>query len=579
MHVCLCLFGFTRDIVVVSKHIITNINTIIIIMILSLWLIALVIIGASTTPTSHAKDCATVSRGKELKKLVQGSHVLVALQLDSDEEEEGEDEANESAAAANNKDDSSSVQELCQRLQATPEARVSDFEIAVVTDSNLQRKVWTSSRPAPRTWVERALFRLEEYNVPLLSSFLKQRSETADTTADTTADDASPSPSLPEFVLFRQGTSYELGNGLRHVQNKGIESTSSPSVDADAVSAFVGSWLQRQKLGNYVYSLGTYDLMAAQTMQWVAEERPLAATLWVHGVGRLTKYLVQPATMEFESELAAMYVKCATKVLEHGVQYPSTQIERLERLLGGTGDSSGDDEGDSSTSAAKISPLQREQLSQRLYVWKKFADPITVTSEDLWKFMGRLILNLASVLGMAILVPLVLFAREEEYEDDEQEEDEQGKEVDETELNNNDDEDHPTEEASELPSPNVAKKLFASEESTEDEQQQQQRPTTSSSGTSATPKDMTKKEKRELAVQRAKTAMEADKKRVEAIKAKKAHDDDKATTGAAPAAPTFSESELDRMTVIDLKELLRERNLKVSGKKAELVSRLVDAGK
>jgi hypothetical protein len=87
---------------------------------------------------------------------------------------------------------------------------------------------------------------------------------------------------------------------------------------------------------------------------------------------------------------------------------------------------------------------------------------------------------------------------------------------------------------------------------------------------SSSPKGMTKKDKRELAVQRAKASMQADKKKVEHTKAKKLQD--KEPTEAPKTL--FSEDELNRMTVIELKDLLRERGLKISGKKTEMVDRL-----
>lgn len=510
-----------------------------------LWLFAIALLLVSGV-TTYAKDCTTtVSRGKELKQLVQRSHVLVALLVDDD------DDADDADPSSTAKD--ANYAELCERLKATPEARVSDFEIVLVTDPILQRKVWSSSRAAPVTFVERAWFRLESYYLVYLKPLLP-----ALPAASKKDEPSSTTPSLPEYVLFRQGASYETGTGLRYAKED-TSSTTSPT--ADAVSTFVASWLQRQKLGNYVYSLGTYDLIAAKTMEWAAAEantkEKVAATVWVHVVGRLAKYLVQPTFLDFETELASIYFKCSTKVLEHGVDYPQTQIDRLERLLA---------EEDSS-----ISPLQREKLSQRLYIWKRFQEPITVSSDALWNFMGRLALNLLSVLGMAILVPLILFARDDS--DDEEAETETAKEEIEGEVQlqeqpGTESTEENREEGEELssPSPNVAKKLFLSEESPKEDP------------SSSAPKELTKKEKTELAIRRAKESMAADKKRVEDIKAKKSGAA-AASSSNATGAPAFTENELQDFTVIQLKDMLKERNLVKTGKKADLIERLLSAGK
>lgn len=379
-----------------------------------------------------AKDCGTVSRGKELKQMIAKSNVLVVLPKEETD-----------------------TKELCERLQQTPDARVKDLEIVTVADHNLQRKVWESSRPAPVGLVDRVWFAVES-RVPFLK---KVRGKPSTTTTTTSLE-------TPAFVLFVQGDSYDQGEGLRYTGE---------DVSADAVSTFLAMWLQTKKLGSYVYSLGTYDLIASQTMTWVHQygAQGLVPRLWVHGVGRVTRYLVQPASMPFEAELAQMYISSASKVLEHGPDYPKTQIDRLERMLG-------DDD-------TKISPLKREELSQRMFVWRKFAEPTEVSKDDFYKFVGRLVLNLLSVVAMAVMIPMLLFTKEE-YE--EEEEEEQPEEEDEGKESNGD-EDTPAD-------------VDASEEHTTTE-------TTS----------MTKEEKRAAAIQRAKQSMEEDKKKVEAVKAKK----------------------------------------------------------
>lgn len=424
-----------------------------------------------------AKDCGTISRGKELKELVANANVLVALTSDE----------------ANTKD-------LCERLQSTPEARVQDLEIVTAADHNVQRKVWESSRPAPTGVMEQLWFKLETYVSPLRRV-------------------RDPAPlTTPAFVLFQKGASFDEDNGLRYTGD---------DMSVDAVTTFLASWLKTKKLGNYVYSLGTYDMIAAQTMAWVQKYSTdgLVPRIWVHGVGRLTRYLVQPTSMEFESQLAQMYINSAVKVLQNGPNYPQSQIDRLERMLS-------DDE-------SKITPIQREELSQRLFIWKKFAEPTEVSSDDLYKFLGRLALNLVSVLAMAILIPLLIFGQEE-YEEEEEPDAKDGNGDDEGHETNNDDDLNEADPSSQM---------------------------SSSHNTSS----MTKEEKRAAAIQRAKESMEADKKKVEALKSKK----QQGASSQETSSQNYSRDELNEMTVLQLRDILKEQNKKVSGNKSDLVDRVL----
>ena len=128
------------------------------------WRLFLVLAPTALVGMAQAKDCLTnVSRGKELKKLVQQAHVLVALLPEVEESNDGDEDDESSSTSEEDKGGDANFKELCERLRSTPEARVEDFEVVSVTDPILRRKVKTSSRPAPSTWQQRLSYKLESY--------------------------------------------------------------------------------------------------------------------------------------------------------------------------------------------------------------------------------------------------------------------------------------------------------------------------------------------------------------------------------------------------------------------------------
>ena len=112
------------------------------------WLMVLSMMG--NLGVCQAKTCQIVERGKELKALVKESHVLVSLQTRKYDEEEDDEEDPVTGFDEN-------YQSLCKRLEETPEIRVEDFHIVVVTDSNLKRKVLEESSLAPQGMLEQFL--------------------------------------------------------------------------------------------------------------------------------------------------------------------------------------------------------------------------------------------------------------------------------------------------------------------------------------------------------------------------------------------------------------------------------------
>jgi hypothetical protein len=410
----------------------------------------------------HAKNCITLSRGKELKEYLPMSHVL--LVLGGDEKEEA-------------------YLQLCNRLETTPESRSKDFEIAFVNDSNLKRHVMKSAKLPSLGMVE------------TVKQFVKNQKQDFPT-------------SYPEYILYhKQEQTTATEGGIRF---GGSEKT------ADTVSNFVAQQLQRKNIGNFVYSLGTYDLVASQ----IVSSTGLVQKVWALAVARFIQvlFLQHPFSSkesQFERDLVQEYIRIGLKVVEKGTDYPSQQVTRLQNML--DNNSGGNN---------NIGPVQRETLSQRIYTLQKFSEPIDVDPHDLDVFIMKMALNFVTLCLMLIMIPFALMTKNEEEEDEES----LNEEMEEPKI------DTPNEE----------------EEEVEDN-------------------FLTKQEKRALAMQRAKESMQADKQKVEQVKRKNQSNDPAETDTSR-----LSESELNKLTVWDLKDMLRDRGLKVSGKKAELIVRLVE---
>ena len=453
-----------------------------------------------TTPFVTGKECGSATRGKQVKEMTSKSHVLVALLTDPP-------------------DETTVWKELCERLTQTPEARVTDFSIVSVVDHSTQKKLWDQSRPEPTSLWQRIVYKMEKALPPSIQKFLPH-----------TTQEPLSKPPLPTFILFPQGDSYDSASGLRYQVGDGEEMT------VDGVSSFVSVWLQRKKLGNFVYSMNTYDILAAQTMSLVVTRGPThwMTQLWVRAVIPLTRYMVHPTSLAHEQELIQLYEKSARKVMEEeGSTVPTKQIERLERMLDGGGSSS--------TSGKSISPLQREHLGQRLYIWKRFSEPVPLSPGDVYNILLRLVMNILSLAAIVICIPYLMLTTEEVEEGKKAEEN--GKEKEEGNTAEGD------------------KPEGAQEETNEEPVEQDP------------PKSLSKKEQLAIAQAKAKALMADDKAKVQALKARNAAGED---ASSAPTPPMYTEHNLNVKTVLELRGLLKSHSLSVSGKKQDLVNRLLE---
>lgn len=486
---------------------------------------------------SSSKECISLSRGKELKQYLETSHVLVVLSDKTSQDDVDDDEDD---------DNNTIYKELCQRLSSTPAGRVQDFEIALVTDSNLKRHIIKSSKtvsssmtswmgPFLNGYVDMAQAKLSKLLVEFKAIVPKEYQDYVPTILSPPSTLSPYEPTFPEYVLYN----HETGSILRY---EGKE------INADTISDFVSRNLNRKKIGNFVYSLGVYDLVAAQIMTTTGYQQ----WLWAKVAAPLIQWLfLQPslfsspfATNDFQTELVQEYVKTGLKVLEKGIEYPSIQVDRLERMLEDSNDS--------------ISDLQKEKLNQRLYTMKRFQSPITLGENDVMLFLIKLGLNLAMLISIMILIPMVFMPAEVDDDDDD---DEGAKETAlqtaEEELMNQ--EPNGIEEAEE-------EEIIFEQDMVEVEPEVQQ----------VKPKALTKKEKRAQAIARARASMQADKERVEKVRAKKQKAAAQVSATTTTSTTAYTEAGLKKMKVVELKELLRSLSLKQTGKKAELIDRILE---
>ena len=368
------------------------------------WLVCLCAVDPTTvTAAASSKSCRTVERAGQLKKLLQGNNdVLVLLQqkpskplsdYDDDEDDDDDDDREEE------NDDDPVVTELCQRFADTPAPRVKQLELVKVTDGNLKRKLWETSRPVPTSMVAKILDKVglgyhTTTKIP---------------------------PEYPEYILFRASTNPKgVVDGLRYVGGNTIED----------VSEFLALQLGTKRLGNFVYSIGSYDVLASKLMDHARAQNTWMLWIYVKVVTRFASYLIQPSlysgATDFDKELTGLYTKIAAKVYEKGRDFPRREMDRLEGMLSS-----------STTTGKQIGDAQREKMQQRIYILKKFDDPVEVSRDDHYLFWGKLGLNLFCYLAIVLMIPMLLLAddtteddKEGDAKDDSQEETKDGNDKD-----------------------------------------------------------------------------------------------------------------------------------------------------
>ena len=312
--------------------------------------LAALLLAASSSPVS-AKKCIKISRGKQLKKKLESSHVLVAL-------------------APN--DEATVYKELCEYLEKTANVRVGDFEIALVEDKPAQKNLLSKSAPPKETFVSSLMEKVDKL-------FKKKEEELEEPTLDIAPEE--------QYILFHQNT------------NQGVLYEPKSELTASSVASFVSDQLDRAKIGSFLYSYGMYDNIASQFMN---TDQDFMQKVWVKGVFPMFTFMhkMQGSLKEYEKETLNLYVQIANKVMEKGKDYPKTQMTRLENML--------KDEDN------KISELQKEKMAQKMHILKQFAEPKVFTADEQKEFYKSLGFFFMPYVMLILFLPLMMMDDEDD---------------------------------------------------------------------------------------------------------------------------------------------------------------------
>jgi len=412
----------------------------------------------ATTKNKRIGQCQAedIKRGKDLKNLILNKHVLVSLQEKTtlDDDDDDSDDDNQEIDSIDNDE----YKELCDRFQNTPYERIKDLEIVTVKESPLRKKVLSKatksfivmnnkykqqhhqSKKKPKNFWDFIFYQLDwiANKIGLGSG------------SSSSSNDKATEPNYPEYVLFTKGN---FGSAVRLQVDHG-EDEHGVTVDeegfpllqeqkattADDITEFVSRQLRRKKLGSYVYSLQTFDLIVSQFMKAFRAHNSngssrtgvsrdlIKAYAWAYtayGVMLLEKYNPERLRKMMTNnnndmddytgiaKLSKLYVKTIFKILhQDDVDYPEKQIERLAKILQ---PSSGEDDGDDAVAQNhNLSDLKKEELHQKAYTLKKYLEPdlnnieeTSITEERVNNFVKYLVINFGFMCMVVILLPLM----------------------------------------------------------------------------------------------------------------------------------------------------------------------------
>uniref|UniRef100_A0A6U6E698 Endoplasmic reticulum resident protein 29 C-terminal domain-containing protein n=1 Tax=Odontella aurita TaxID=265563 RepID=A0A6U6E698_9STRA len=188
----------------------------------------------------------------------------------------------------------------------------------------------------------------------------------------------------PTYILLKKGTQ-DASEGIKYGGEKTVE----------GVTNFVKEQVDVQ-VGSLIYYIDTLDKMAARWSS-IDENGGMKAQLEKKFHAYVAKFMIFLYRGDAK-EVAQMYGKVFSSVLEQGDGYVTKTKERLEGLI---------------KSDSNMSKLKIEELSQRIYILEKFTDPVEVSAEDNRSYWFAILWNVALLGCMFFLVVGMLFSTEE----------------------------------------------------------------------------------------------------------------------------------------------------------------------
>ena len=213
--------------------------------------------------------------------------------------------------------------------------------------------------------------------------------------------DAEDEDSWPIYFLFKKGTkNSDLKlKALEEARYSGEERTSDK----------LAEYLQEKTgatIGSFVYSLGMMDTLASKFVSAKDSESAAFRGIQRQVILYSSKILGLMVKFRADSDLKMvvdLYIKAFSKTMESD-DYAQKQTDRIRKLM----------EKDNSMSNAK-----REQMSQKLHVLSKFAEPKELTAAENRSLLINIGMNVALFIAFIVtLLQMIFGSSEEEKKED-----------------------------------------------------------------------------------------------------------------------------------------------------------------
>ena len=213
--------------------------------------------------------------------------------------------------------------------------------------------------------------------------------------------DAEDEEAWPTYFLFKKGTKNSdlKPKFLEDARYSGEERSSEK----------LAEYLQEKtgaSIGSFVYSLGMMDTLASKFMSAKDSESAAFRDIQRRVILYSAKFLGIMVKIRADSELKMvtdLYVKAFTKSMESD-EYAQKQIDRIKKLM----------EKDNNN----MSNAKREQMSQKVHILTKFAEPKELTAAENRSLLINIGMNAALFIAFIITFLQMIFGSEEEKKEE-----------------------------------------------------------------------------------------------------------------------------------------------------------------